>query len=68
MSPRPVQSRLILDVSEFLTVITCLDCPPWRCARPTRAAALAAGAIHLKATHNDPYAARRVQYLATRGR
>ena len=64
---RSIQSRLVLDVSPFITLITCLECSSWRETRATRAGALAAGAIHLKATHGDANAARKVQYLATRG-
>lgn len=65
--PRPIQSRLIIDAAEFSYLITCIECAPFREVRSTRAGALAAGAIHLKACHGDTHAARRVKYLATRG-
>lgn len=64
MPKNVIQNVLALDCTDFATIITCTECAAWREIRSDRAAALAAGARHLKHVHGDFYAARRVQWLA----
>lgn len=66
MANNLVQGVLKLDCTDYATLIECLECPAWRELRPTRAAALATGARHLKLAHGDVYAARTVQWLSRR--
>lgn len=63
---RPIQSRLLIDTGAYSHLVTCIDCPPFREVRSTRAGALAAGAVHLKLCHGDNHAARKVKHLANR--
>lgn len=49
--------RITLDKSDRDVVALCVDCPPWRELRGTRAAALTAAAAHVDQVHADPRAA-----------
>jgi predicted metal-binding protein len=48
--PRP---RVLLDSSQWITVLTCTGCPGWRDSRPTKAEALALGADHMDRVHSQ---------------
>ena len=66
MAKKLIQGLLEIDESALTALIICHECDSWRECRPTRAAALVAGARHLKSVHGDTSAARRVAYLAAR--
>ena len=65
MSKSTNAQGLTLDVDPYLVVVCCDRCK-WRADRGTKAAALVAAARHLKRSHGDLHAARRVRELVAR--
>lgn len=56
---------IIIDESRFSTVVVCTRCD-WRSAHGNAARARTTAAQHLKNSHEDLLAARRIRHLVTR--
>lgn len=66
MKQQKIQGRIIIDATAYSVVVRCADCKKWGEVVCTRGRALQVAALHLRYSHNDPAAARRVAELVRR--
>lgn len=66
MKQQKIQGKIIIDATAYSVVVRCADCKKWGEVVFSRGRALQVAALHLRYSHNEPAAARRVRELIGR--